>query len=268
MRRDSPDLASPRAGLDCPPVPRLFVAADQVQAGRAAVMGPDAAHLARSLRIRPGELVLVLDDTGIEHALRIDAVSDERVEGAVEWSRPAAAEAGPRVHVLQGLLQGGIDECVDTLTQVGAYAVHPYVAERSISRPDAQRAVRRLERWRTIAREAAQQAFRGLAPEVHEATTLAGALDRLPANCLVLVAFVGAEQHIAAVDVDRGREVAVVIGPEGGLSPSEVGLLEGRGARPVQLGTSVLRSRLAGTIAVALLLASAARTQVSREARP
>jgi 16S rRNA (uracil1498-N3)-methyltransferase len=244
------------------------VAADQVYAGRGSVVGPDAAHLARSLRVRPGELVVVLDDTGIEHALRIDAVSTERVEGVVEWSRPAAAEAGPRVHVLQALLQGGIDECVDLLSQVGAYAVHPFVAERSIARPDPQRAARHLERWQSIAREAAQQAYRGFAPEVHGATALAGALDRLPTNCLVLAAVVGAEEHIASVDVEPGRDVAVVIGPEGGLSASEVSLLEGRGARLVQLGASVLRSRLAGTIAVALLLASVARGQVSHAARP
>lgn len=254
--------------VDCRSVPRLFVAADQVQAGRAAVVGADAAHLARSLRVRPGELVLVVDDTGVEHALRVDVVSDERVEGAVEWSRPVSSEVGPRVRVLQALLQGGIDECVDTLTQVGVYAIHPFVAERSVARPDAQRAARRLERWRTIAHEAAQQAFRALVPEVHEATTLAGALDRLPANCLVLVALVDADQHIAALDIDQGRDVAVVIGPEGGLTQSEVHMLESRSAKAIQLGSSVLRSRLAGTIAVALLLASAHRAQVSRAARP
>lgn len=254
--------------VDCRSVPRLFVAADQVEAGRAAVVGADAAHLARSLRVRPGELVLVVDDTGVEHALRVDVVSDERVEGAVEWSRPVTSEHGPRVHVLQALLQGGIDECVDTLTQVGTYAIHPFVAERSVTRPGAQRAARRLERWRTIAREAAQQAFRGFVPEVHEAATLAGALDRLRANSIVLVALVDAEQHIAALDIDHGRDVVVVIGPEGGLTPSEVNMLEGRGARSVQLGPSVLRSRLAGTIAVALLLANAERSQVSRATRP
>src|SRR5262249_45962604 len=122
--------------------------------------------------------------------------------------------------------------------------------------------------WRAMAREAAQQAYRGFVPEVHDATTLAGALDRLPADCLVLVALVGAEQHVAALVIDRTHEVAVVIGPEGGLTTSEVSLLESRGARSVRLGASVLRSRLAGTIAVALLHANAERTQVSRAARP
>jgi 16S rRNA (uracil1498-N3)-methyltransferase len=169
-------------------VPRLFIATDQVRAGRGAVLGADAAHLARSLRVRPGELVRVVDAAGMEHGLRVEVVADDRVEGPVEWSRPVAGEGPPRIHVLQALLKGGIDDAVDTLTQAGVNAIHPFVGERSVARPDARGAARRLERWRTIAREAAQQAMRGAVPEVHGATTLDGALEQLPADCLILAA--------------------------------------------------------------------------------
>jgi 16S rRNA (uracil1498-N3)-methyltransferase len=250
------------------PVPRFFVTAEQVGGGRGAIVGTDAAHLARALRVRPGELVRVVDDAGVEHGLRVDAVSRERVEGAVEWSRPVTGEPPLRVHVLQALPQGGIDAAVDTLTAVGVASIRPFFAERGVARPDARRAGARRERWRTIAREAAQQALRGSVPEVHEPATLPVALDALPSGCLLLVAHVGAEQHIAALDLGAAADVAVVIGPEGGLSPREADALEARAARAVHLGPRVLRSRLAGTIAVALLIGNAERADVSPAARP
>jgi RsmE family RNA methyltransferase len=79
---------------------------------------------------------------------------------------------------------------------------------------------------------------------------------------------VGAERHIAALEPLPREAVAVVIGPEGGLSADELGLLIRRGARTVHLGARVLRSRLAGTIAVALLRAGVERAEVSPAALP
>ncbi|HEY6380114.1 MAG TPA: RsmE family RNA methyltransferase [Candidatus Dormibacteraeota bacterium] len=249
-------------------MPRFFVGAEQVGGGRGAIVGADAAHLARALRVRPGELVRVVDDAGVEHGLRVDAVSRERIEGAVEWSRPVTGEPRLRVHVLQALPQGGIDGAVETLTAVGVASIRPFAAERGVARPDARRGGARRERWRSIAREAAQQALRGTVPDVYEPATLQAALEALPPGCLVLLARVGADQHVATLDLGTAADVAVVIGPEGGLSPGEMSMLEARAARAVHLGPRVLRSRLAGTIAVALLIASAERADVSPAARP
>ncbi len=267
MVRAPPGAAYTRAA-----VPRFFVTADQVGGGRGAVTGADAAHLARTLRARPGERVVLVDDAGMEHGLLIDAVAPDRVAGGLEWTRPATGEPGLRVHVVQALPQAGMDDAVEAMTEVGAASIRPFVAERSVARPDRGRVASRVGRWRAVAREAAGLAMRGAVPAVHEPAGLDAVLAALPAGCAILACALDGALPLDAVPLGGRGDVAVVVGPEGGLAPAELALLGELGAVSVHLGARVVRSRLAGTVAVALLLARsgdlALPAAVSPGARP
>src|SRR5207302_1073386 len=100
-------------------VPRFFVPAAAVVDGHAVIEGDDALHLARSLRARSGERVVVVDDCGREHGIRLEQVGEDRVEGSVEWSRPATGEAEVRVHVVQALAKERMDDAVEALAEAG-----------------------------------------------------------------------------------------------------------------------------------------------------
>jgi 16S rRNA (uracil1498-N3)-methyltransferase len=237
-------------------MPRFFIPASAVAGGVAVIEGDDAAHLARSLRAAAGERVVVADDGGVEHGVRLVAVSAERVEGEVEWSRPATGEPRVEVHVVQALAKDGMDELVEALAEVGASAIWPVLTQRTVARPDARRAEHRVQRWQAIARNAAGLAGRAQPPVVHEMRDLAGALAALPQPVRVLACGLDASTPLARIAPAprAGDRVALVIGPEGGFDAADAAVLQRAGAEAVHLGPRVLRARLAGVVAVSVLL--------------
>lgn len=238
-------------------MPRFFVPASAVRDGRAAIEGDDAAHLARSLRAAPGERVVVVDDAGTEHGVRLERVEPQRVEGAVEWSRPATGEPRIELHVVQALAKDGMDELVEALAEAGAAAIWPVTTRRTVVRLDARRAEHRVQRWNAIARSAAGLAGRARLPVVHAVRDVEDVAAALPRPARILVCTTGATTPLTAVDVRRDTRIALCVGPEGGFDPHDVEALRGAGAEEVHLGPRVLRARLAAVVAVSALLAAA-----------
>jgi 16S rRNA (uracil1498-N3)-methyltransferase len=241
-------------------MPRFFVPACDVEGGRAVIRGDDAAHLARSLRAAPGELVVVADDAGREHGVRLESVSAERVEGMVEWSRAATGEPRLEVHVVQAIAKEGMDELVEALAEVGAAAIWPVVTQRTVVRLDERRAEHRVARWNAIARGAAGLAGRARPPVVHRVRGLDEVPAALPDGVRLVACTTDAGMPLARLlgGDDHGvTRIAIVIGPEGGLDPAEVAALQEIGAVAAHLGPRVLRARLAGVVAVSTLLSAA-----------
>jgi len=136
--------------------------------------------------------------------------------------------------------------------------IRPVLTHRTVSRPDPSRVIHRLERWRLIAREAAQLAGRAAPPDVHSILPLRDALQGMPSGSRILACVLGQDSApiLSAVPAPPA-DVGVVIGPEGGLDGADLRLLDECGAIHVHLGPRTLPSRLAGAVATSLLLAGA-----------
>ena len=219
----------------------------------------DAWHLSRVLRCRPGEIVTVVAEEGVEHEVRLDTLAADAVAGTVVASRRARREPRARIHVIQALPKGpGMTACCEQLTEVGVASIRPVLTHNTVARPDAAAAARRLERWRTVTREAAQLARRHRIPPVAELRPLVDSLRDLRDQEPSLQMFVCHEgeqrQSLASAPFERDQPCAVCIGPEGGFLLDEVQQLVALGARPVTLGPRVLRTTLAGVVAVTALL--------------
>lgn len=241
-------------------VPRLFVPADIVATDQVELRGALARHLGGALRLRPGEHVNVVTeaDPAIECRLHVITAEPECVTARVCWRRPAEGEPRLHIEVIQALAKDGMDQAIDSMVEAGAAVVRPIVSARTISRPDLDRGTRRLEHWRSVARESAQLAFRARIPRVEPLTSLDLALDALPGGRRLLACALSARsQPLTALSFSQTTPVVLCIGPEGGLAERELELLLGAGAELVHLGARVLRARLAGAIATALVLAQA-----------
>jgi 16S rRNA (uracil1498-N3)-methyltransferase len=239
-------------------VPRFFLEPDQVAGGRATLTGTDANHLSRALRAQVGETIVIVEDGRIEHGVELDVVTSTQVGGAIVWSRPVGGEPRLAVHVLQAVPAQAMDATVEALTEAGAATIRPVLTHRTVSRPDPSRVVHRLERWRLIAREAAQLAGRAAPPDVHSIRPLSNALQALPAGTRILACVIrqDAAPILSAVRATPAA-VGLVIGPEGGLDGADLRTLDDAGAVLVHLGSRTLPSRLAGAVATSLLLAAA-----------
>jgi len=246
----------------------FFVDAGSIDHGRATLEGRDAEHLARSLRARPGEMIVVIEGGAVEHGVMLDDVSPTRVSGTIAWSRPVAGEPTLAVHVLQAIPAQEMDATIEALVVAGAASIRPLLTARTVPRLDPSRAARRLERWRTVAGEAAQLAGRAAPPHVHPALSLPEALASLPAEARVLACVPSPDAIPILAAASSLACAGLVIGPEGGLERTDLSAIDDAGGVRVHLGPRTLPSRLAGAVATALLLASAGDLDAAAEPVP
>jgi len=220
--------------------------------------GTDRHHLSVVLRARPGEEIVGVEPDGAAAVLRLVSVGAESVSVTrVEQLAPALE---PRVTLVLGVSKGAkVDEVVEGAVEVGVAQIAPVLCARSIVRLDAEKRAERGARWRRVALAAAKQAQRAFVPAVSDPVALPEALQLLGEHDLVLVAWEEADGQglraaIAAADLAPGAHVALVVGPEGGLTPEEVAALGDLGAVQVTLGPTILRTETAGVVASALLV--------------
>lgn len=253
----------------------------------------DAVHAARVLRLRAGQFVLVSDGDGFDYEAELLQVSPNAVQVRIVSVAPSPAEPRAFLTLVQGVAKGSkMDFIIQKAVEIGVSRIIPVVTERTVVRLDRAKAAARVERWQRIAEEAAKQAGRGRVPVVEEVVHwsdvwqwddlgtvlvpweeaagrgLMDALQHRPQTSdgvgseqrSLTVTDAGSEQRVVtaptATDTGGRRAFAVVIGPEGGLSPAEVDLAKSYGALPVTLGPRILRTETAAIVSVALVLAA------------
>lgn len=226
----------------------------------------DAKH-ARVLRLTPGEHVAIVD--AAQDYFECEIVStDDDVPVVRIACRLDAPKTGAMVLVVQGLAKGDkMETVIRHGTELGVAGFLPLVCERSIVKLDTEKAAARTARWQAIAKSAAMQSGQCEVPEVCEPMTLDDVCAALSQATAILVCWEKAPQtarlSTAVWDgIERCRvsprkaHVAVVVGPEGGLTEREVDALLACNERAalVSLGSSILRTETAGIVASALAL--------------
>jgi len=232
---------------DVPASAHLFVAAAADLTDGLEVGGEDGHHLARVLRLRPGEIVTVADGAGTWRPYQLAAVDGPVVRLVAAAAADRQPDPRPRLAVAFALTKGEKpDLTVQKLTELGMDRIVPVVAERSVSRPDATKGRAAADRWRRIVREAARQCRRATLPAVEELRPL----RQLAGHPGLVVAERGGVPA-AALAAPDGGELLVVVGPEGGLADDEVAALNPF-AR-LDLGPTILRAETAAIAAAAVL---------------
>ncbi|GAA4286254.1 16S rRNA (uracil(1498)-N(3))-methyltransferase [Georgenia daeguensis] len=233
--------------------------------------GEEARHAATVRRMRAGEAVELVDGAGLRVSGTVAAAARDELSVAVTAVTREPAPA-VRLVLVQALAKGGRDEqAVETATELGADGLVPWQASRSVSVWSGPKVEKGRRRWEAVALAAAKQSRRSWVPWVHDLVAtrelVAAVASAVAAGGAVLVLHEQAAVPLsAAVLPDPGRvsaggeaglarptDVAVVVGPEGGITDEEVAALAAAGAQPVLLGPHVLRTSTAGPAALAVL---------------
>lgn len=224
---------------------------DAIVDGVVLLTGAEAKHAAVVRRLRVGEAVTVGDGRGVWLTGVAEQVSPARVDVRIT-ERVVHAAPAPRIVLVQALAKGDRDElAVQAACELGVDEVVPWQAGRSVSRWEGPKAAKGRERWSTIVREAAKQAHRAWVPEVTPPVST-GQLAQRAEQQRVLLLDPTASVRLSALEPD-GRDVVLVVGPEGGIAPEELDRLVDAGAERVLLGDTVLRTSTAGPAAIAVL---------------
>ena len=219
----------------------------------------DSRHLRVVLRKKPGAAITVVSANRM-FAAELETVGDT-VTARLLYEVAAYGEADLEVILLQGLAKGERMEIVlQKAVELGAARIVPVACERSVVRLDASRAANKQQRWQKIADSAAKQCGRIRLAEVAPVQSLQQALASLPEGCRIIMPWEEADgQNIGmpfstALAEDKPQAVAVIIGPEGGLTPEEAELARAAGARLVTLGKRILRTETAAIAALSIVM--------------
>ena len=235
---------------------RFFVEGVHAVGDRVAFAPDDARKLATVLRKRSGDRVQVVDSGGIAYAATLElsgrdvgATLDERLDRG-------EIEAALRVTIAQAVPKGQkMDLVVEKATELGAHAIVPVRSARVVGHDTSPA---KLERWRRIAKSAAQQCGRVRVPDVAEVLDWNALLATFPRYDRVYVPWELAEpaplRDVLEHDLDGVRSALVVIGPEGGFAADEVGRARDAGARPISLGRRIMRTETAALVVLSALL--------------
>lgn len=221
--------------------------------------GPEGRHAATVRRLTVGERVDVTDGAGQVAECVVATVGANVLELAVR-ARRAVPPPDPVLVVVQALPKGDHGQlAVDLMTETGVDVIVPWAAQRCVTRWQGERGSRALRRWRVTAREAAKQARRARLPEVAEPEAIGEVAARVGSAALAVLLDPDAPTALSAVELPSTGDLVVIVGPEGGVSPSEAAVLTGAGAVPARLGPTVLRTSSAGMVAGAILMSRSGR---------
>lgn len=221
--------------------------------------GPEAKHAVSVRRMRTGEAIQLTDMAGLRVRGIVESIIGNTLHVRVE---SVIQEALPEIQLalVQALAKGDRDElAIQAATELGVMSVVPWESDRSVSRWIGIKEAKGVERWQSIVTEAAKQSLRVWHPKVEapvKGIQVAKLVERFDQ---VIVLDPTAEKGIGSINLPNSGSVALVVGPEGGISDAELAALENAGAVRVNLGTPILRTSTAGVAAISGILALSGR---------
>ena len=240
---------------------RFFVPPETLTAAEIELDGPLSRRLRSVLRMRRGDIVVLLDGRGYEYEAVLEDVDGASVRARVRERRPGLPEPPVDVVLYQSVIKGDrFDWVLEKGTELGVTRFVPLIVERSVVRPQSGVSARG-ERWQRIVTEAAEQCGRSRLPVVAPVTEFDEALAFAAGLCLLpweeersLGLRTVLRQEMPSLQAGERPIVSLFVGPEGGFTEKEVESARSRGVRVVSLGRRILRSETAGIASVAAVL--------------
>jgi 16S rRNA (uracil1498-N3)-methyltransferase len=231
----------------------LFLLDELPDARELLVDGAEGRHAVDVLRLTPGESVRVGDGRGTVVDGEVAATGPEGLRVRVS-KRHEVPPPALQLVLVQALPKGERGPlAVELATELGVDRIVPWAASRCVTRWREDRAAKGVAKWRAAARAASKQSRRPRVPEVTDVMTTRQVCGVLADVDLALVLHEQARHPLSRVDLPAEGTIAVIVGPEGGLTDGEVVALSAAGARPVRLGPEVLRTSTAGAATLAAL---------------
>jgi 16S rRNA (uracil1498-N3)-methyltransferase len=227
--------------------------ADEVSGNRAVLVGAHAEHLSRVLRARVGQEFDITTGNGVRRG-RITAIAQDRVEFELgdEIPAPVAGQVTVALSIFKfDRMEWAIEKC----TELGAKRIVPVIARRSEAHLAAA-AAKRVNRWRRIALQAAEQSRRVSPPEISEPLKLKEAVA-LSGSLRIVLSEVETDAMLKDILQTHTHfaDVVIALGPEGGWTNEELQLFREAEWISASLGNTILRAETAAIACLAVVLA-------------
>lgn len=236
---------------------RFFISASDIRGDRVELSSEQSHQISHVLRLKPGDTIVVLDNSGAEYNVTLTTVDRKETVGQVTGTQRSAGEPAIELTLFQSLLiREKFEWVLQKGTEVGVAEFVPLLTERGLVRTKSIED-NKLDRWQRIVMEAAEQSHRGRVPQLLPAAPFDKAVQGLREFNRVLIAAPGdgvVTLREALKGIGSPASVGLMIGPEGGFTEDEVALACANGAVRVGLGPRILRTETAATVTCALVL--------------
>lgn len=233
---------------------KFFVKQNQIENNFIKVIGEDVNHITNVLRMRKNdEIQLCNQNTGENYIATITNIFKDCVECEIKEKIEKTTESNVHITLFQGIPKfEKMELIIQKCTEIGVKNIVPVMMERTVVKLADKVATKKLERWQKIAEIASKQSMRDCIPNVENIIKIKE-IDTSKFD-IVLVAYENEEHNMLKTELNKlkitGREynIAIVVGPEGGISGKEINILKEKNAVFVSLGKRILRTETAGLV--------------------
>ncbi len=238
-------------------MPKFFVKRENIEKNKITILGDDAFHIARSLRMAVGDSINISDGCGEEYVCILKKIRDEECECEIKDTACSSSESPIRITLYMAYPKGDkLETVVQKAVELGASRIVPFESSRCIKRPKADKQEKQTTRLGRIAEEAAKQCGRSILPEVSPPITYKEVIEDIKNNSLTIFCYEN-EDGTSIKDVlekcEEPKSIGVIVGSEGGFSVDEVYLAKDNGAAIVTLGKRILRCETAPDYALSAI---------------
>ncbi len=216
----------------------------------------DVKHITKALRVRIGEEIEICDSKGDEYITKVTSLELDRVLCDIISKVKKNRESNISIELYQGLAKGSkMDTIIQKSVELGVNKVIPMMTKRSIVKLDKKSESKKIERWQKIADEAAKQSKRSFIPIVENVMDIKEVIEKSDSYDLMIIAYeLESTQKLKEIIRDKEyKNIAVLIGPEGGFSEEEVSKSLESGLTTISLGKRILRTETAGVTCISIL---------------
>lgn len=231
---------------------KLFV--ENINDEKIILDGESARHIAKSLRMKVGDVICVTDGGGDDYGCQIEEITKDEVVLKVCYKQACESEPSCRVTIYQGVPKSSkMEDIIQKCVELGVCEIVPTLTKRCVSRPDDKAAGKKNQRYQKIALEAAQQSGRGIVPKIENMKTLRQAIAEDESD-VKIVFYEGGGEKLADIVKPDTESVSIFIGPEGGFEQEEVEQIEASGGVRATLGKRILRTQTAPVAALTAIM--------------
>lgn len=233
-------------------MPRFFVKSNQIKNTTINVLGKDVNHIKNVLRKEVGDILEICNqEDGKSYSCEIVQIKNDEILCNITKSLENQKNR-IKVDIYQGLPKSDkMELIIQKAVELGVNAIIPVNMKRCVVKIDAKDENKKIERWQKISESAAKQSGRSTIPEIRKITTIKNIVNLKENYDTIIVAYENEEKNYIKTELlnlkrqlDNKDElnIAIVIGPEGGLEKNDVKILQENGAKVVTLGNRILRT--------------------------
>ena len=240
-------------------MPKFFTARENIKDTTLIIDSEDANHLKKVLRINVGDVITVCDGAGIDYTVKVSEIGKNEIECDIIDRKKSDTEPNINITLYQGLPKAAkMDYIIQKNTELGISKIVPAKLARCVVKLENKAAEdKKCERWQKIAIASAKQSGRGIVPVIDNPMTVDEIIEDVKDYDLVFVPYECEDQSRLKTIVESvpdAKDIAFIIGPEGGFDISEIEKFKEAGIKTVTLGKRILRTETAAESVVSMLM--------------